>query len=125
MCCECSASWSRVDCECGASKSRATCENIKLKNLRIDVDSDFPLGTTEPNPTPPKLTEPHLASASQTGGGGAVSNSVVEEHFDQAKPVEPMAMEDVLVNEFIDLPPIFSPGIMRLSPGLSFRTWSL
>ena len=26
---------------------------------------------------------------------------------------------------FSDLPPIFSPGIMRLSPGLSFRTWSL
>jgi hypothetical protein len=25
----------------------------------------------------------------------------------------------------IDLPPIFSPGIMRLSPGLGFRTWSL
>jgi hypothetical protein len=24
-----------------------------------------------------------------------------------------------------DLPPIFSPGIMRLSPGLGFRTWSL
>ena len=24
-----------------------------------------------------------------------------------------------------DLPPILSPGIMRLSPGLSFRTWSL
>src|ERR1019366_833181 len=25
----------------------------------------------------------------------------------------------------LDLPPIFSPGIMRLSPGLGFRTWSL
>ena len=24
-----------------------------------------------------------------------------------------------------DLPPIFSPGMMRLSPGLGFRTWSL
>jgi uncharacterized membrane protein YeaQ/YmgE (transglycosylase-associated protein family) len=24
-----------------------------------------------------------------------------------------------------DLPPIFSPGIMRLSPGLGFRIWSL
>ncbi len=59
VCCECFASWSREDCECGASKSRARCENRKLKNLRIDVNSDVALGTTEPKltKTKPKLTE--------------------------------------------------------------------
>ena len=59
VCCECFASWSREDCECGASKSRARCENRKLKNLRIDVNSDVALGTTEPKltKTEPKSTE--------------------------------------------------------------------
>ncbi len=59
VCCECSTRWSREDCECGASKSRARCENTKLKNLRIDVNSDVALGTTEPKltKTKPKLTE--------------------------------------------------------------------
>jgi hypothetical protein len=59
VCCECFASWSGEDCECGASNSRARCENRKLKNLRIDVNTDVALGTTEPKltKTEPKLTE--------------------------------------------------------------------
>jgi hypothetical protein len=85
VCCECSASWSRADCECGASKSRGTCENPRLRNIRVDVNSDLPIGTTEPNLTitSPKVTPTCAPSGGE--GGGRVSTSVVEGYFDQAK----------------------------------------
>jgi hypothetical protein len=85
VCCQCGASWTPVTCQCGASNPPATCHNLRLLNLRMDVDSDLALGTTEVNPTQPKLREPQLASASPTGRGGGVSTSVVGEYFDQAK----------------------------------------
>jgi len=85
VCCQCGASWTPVTCQCGASNLPATCHNPRLRNIRFDVDSDLAIGTTELNPTQPKLSEPHLASASPTGGGGGVSSSVVEGYFDQAK----------------------------------------
>jgi hypothetical protein len=62
VCCQCGASWTPVNCQCGASKSSAKCHNLKLKNLRNDVDSDIALGTTKPNVTErepnPTETEP-------------------------------------------------------------------
>lgn len=81
VCCECSASWSREDCECSESKSRARCENTKLKNLRIDVNSNIALGTTEPNPTEQNQTEPNLPPQ---GGEGDPPISTPE----QEKPSE-------------------------------------
>ena len=62
VCCQCGASWTPVNCQCGASNLTATCHNPKLKNLANDVNSDLPLGTTQPNPTQPNLREPHLRS---------------------------------------------------------------
>jgi delta 1-pyrroline-5-carboxylate dehydrogenase len=42
-----------------------------------------------------------------------------------AKKEQHFVIAGVMAAARIDLPPIFSPGIMRLSPGLGFRTWSL
>jgi hypothetical protein len=83
VCCECGTSWTRVTCECGDTKLGVTCENLKLKNLKIDVNLGLALGTTEPHPTitSPKVTPP---SAPFRGGEGeGVSSSVG--YFDQAK----------------------------------------
>ena len=43
------------------------------------------------------------------------------------KPYSPPTVTKLTLEQAkqFDLPPIFSPPIMRLSPGLSFRTWSL
>ena len=85
VCCQCGDSWTPVTCQCGASKLTATCHNPRLRNLRIDVDSDLALGTTEPNPTKPqpKVTSPYAPFGGE--GGGGVSTSVVDGYFDQAK----------------------------------------
>jgi hypothetical protein len=58
VCSECGRSWSEVTCECGQSYTRARCENLKLKFLRIDVNSGLPLGTTEPKPQPKPEEKP-------------------------------------------------------------------
>jgi hypothetical protein len=85
VCCECGTSWTRVTCECGDTKLGVTCENLKLKNLKIDVNLGLALGTTEPNPTitSPKVTPPCAPFGGE--GGGGVSTSVVDGYFDQAK----------------------------------------
>jgi hypothetical protein len=112
VCCQCGASWTPVACQCGASNLTATCHNPKLKNHRIDVDSDLALGTTELNPTQPKLREPHLASASPTGGGGEVTSTALGGKVsDQATPLDPPPtptgdapmVNDSLVTEFVAL----------------------
>jgi hypothetical protein len=91
VCCQCGDSWTTVTCQCGDSNLTATCHNPKLKNLRIDVNADLALGTTELNPTQPKLREPHLAlnaiapPSEARGGGEGVSTSVVDGYFDHTK----------------------------------------
>jgi hypothetical protein len=85
VCSQCGASWEPVTCQCGASKETVTCHNPKLQNLKNDVNLGLALGTTEPNPT---ITSPKVTPASAPFGGGegeAVSSSVVDGYFDQAK----------------------------------------
>jgi len=106
VCCQCGASWTPVTCQCGTSNLTATCHNPKLKNIRNDVDSDLPIGTTEPNPTTPNRREPHLAlnalaPPSEARGEGVTSASLDGEVFDQATPIT--AKDDSLVNEFVGL----------------------
>jgi len=45
--------------------------------------------------------------------------------FAEELPVYTSKIQQTIEPISRDLPPIFSPGIMRLSPGLGFRTWSL
>jgi hypothetical protein len=132
-CCQCGASWTPVTCQCGASNLTATCHSPKLRNLRNDVDSDLALGTTEPNLTQPKLTEPHPAASpleppSPTGGGG-VSSPVVEGYFGQgnkrngaAAVVEqptPDPTPNPLVDEFIGL-----LGMVKPPSPQTYNYWS-
>jgi hypothetical protein len=109
VCCQCGASWTPVTCQCSASNLPATCHNPKLRNLRIDVDSDLALGTTELNPTQPKLREPHLAlnalaPPSEARGGGGVSSSVVDESLGRAKKdmAEAAVVEEPTLNPLAD-----------------------
>lgn len=49
-CTECERKWTVNECGCGKfGVSVARVENTKLKLLRIDVNSNLPLGTTESN----------------------------------------------------------------------------
>jgi DEAD/DEAH box helicase domain-containing protein len=66
--------------------------------------------------TPQQIT--HIATSATLGGTS-------DDLRQFAATVFSVPESSTYVIEGTDLPPIFSPGIMRLSPGLSFRTWSL
>jgi hypothetical protein len=104
VCSQCYHGWKTGCCPCGACDSTGTCLNLKLKNLRIDVNSDLPLGTTELNPTEPDRREPHLAPPAEAGEGrGVAFTSLQGEICDQATPKTPSPTDDPLVNEFVAL----------------------
>lgn len=115
VCCQCGASWTPLSCQCGASKPTATCHNLRLKNLKIDVNLGLALGTTEPHQTQPDRSEPHLAAAPleppAAAGGRGVPEAVVEGYLDQGKKEVRVVVEEPkatptpnsLVDEFIAL----------------------
>jgi hypothetical protein len=109
VCSGCGEGWARVECGCGEGAVRVSngrtaslpVVNRKLKNLRIDVNFDIPLGTTELNGRESNGTKPNVP----TNGAGShhtpspVTAPIIRSPIQEPKVEEPRVLETVPVDD--------------------------